>query len=58
MPVNNVNCEVRANNDPFSPPLGCLNDGYSVELLPKIIKEGLNHSYALQAYLKELQILQ
>lgn len=47
MPVNNVNCEVRANNDPFSPPLGCLNDGYSVELLPKIIKEGLNHSYAL-----------
>jgi len=40
----------RANNDPFSPPLG-LNDLYSVKVWPKIIKEGLSHSYAL--YLKE-----
>lgn len=50
-PVNNVNCEVRADNDPFSPPLRCLNDGFSVKVLSKIIKEGLNHSHAL--YLKE-----
>lgn len=43
----NADCEVRANNDPFSPPLGCLNGGYSVKVLPKIIKEGLIHSHAL-----------